>query len=166
VTLEINSGGGRNEKVAEAVQKMLEENLNVDVEITQVVWAQHTNNIETGKTSFWRLGWVADYPDPNNFLNLFYGKIVPKTMEEAAYMNSFRYINPKYDEMFEKALATTNEAERNKLYYQLEQIVIDDAPLLPIYYSVNRRLIQPYVKNFDANAMEFRAFREVWLDKQ
>jgi peptide/nickel transport system substrate-binding protein len=66
----------------------------------------------------------------------------------------------------EKALATTNEAERNKLYYQLEQIVIDDAPLLPIYYSVNRRLIQPYVKNFDANAMEFRAFREVWLDKQ
>jgi oligopeptide transport system substrate-binding protein len=165
VTLEINSGGGRNEKVSEAIQKMLIENLNIDVEITQVVWAQHTNNIETAKVGFWRFAWVADYPDPENFLNLLYGKNVPATNEESSYMNPFRYKNPKYDALFEKAITTTHADERNKLYAQLDQMVIDDAPFLPIYYSVNRRLIQPYVKNFDNNGMEFRSLREVWMDK-
>ena len=165
VTLETNSGGGRNEKVAETIQKMLEENLNIEVEITQVVWAQHTNNVETGKTNFWRFAWIADYPDPINFLNLFYGKNVPKTFEEASYTNPFRYVNPAYDDLYEKALATQDIAARNKLYVQLDQMIIDDAPFLPIYYSVNRRLIQPYVKNFYANGMEYRSFREVWVNR-
>ena len=165
VTLETNSGGGRNEKVAETVQKMLVENLNIDVEITQVVWAQHTNNVETGKTNFWRFAWIADYPDPINFLNLFYGKNVPKTMEESSYSNPCRHVNPQYDALYEKALATQDAVERNKLYAQLDQMIVDDAPFLPIYYSVKRRLLQPYVKNFDANGMEFRMFKAVWLDK-
>lgn len=165
VTLETNSGGGRNEKVAETVQKMLMENLNINVEITQVVWAQHTNNVETGKTNFWRFAWVADYPDPNNFLNLLYGKNVPKTFEEASYMNPFRYKNDKYDALFEKAISTLDAKERNTLYAQLDQMVVDDAPFLPIYYSVNRRLIQPYVQNFPNNGIEYRTFREVWLNR-
>lgn len=164
-TLEINSGGGRNEKIAEAIQKMLMENLNIEVEITQVVWAQHTNNVETGKANFWRLGWVADYPDPNTFLNLFYGKNVPASMEVAAYTNPTRYVNPEYDRLYELALRTNNAEDRNRLYAQLDQMIINDAPVLPIYYSMNRRLLQPYVKNFPNNGMEFRLFREVWLDK-
>jgi oligopeptide transport system substrate-binding protein len=166
VTLEINSGGGRNEKVAETIQKMLIENLGIDVEITQVVWAQHTNNIETAKANFWRFSWVADYPDPINFLNLLYGKNVPKTFEESSYTNPFRYVNPKYDALYEKALSTLDAGERNKLYAQLDQMVVDDAPFLPIYYSVNRRLIQPYVRNLYANGMEYRDFKEVWLDNK
>jgi oligopeptide transport system substrate-binding protein len=108
---------------------------------------------------------VADYPDPSNFLNLFYGKNVPKTYEESSYMNPTRYSNPKYDALFEKAIATPNAEERNRLYAQLDQILVDDAPVLPIYYAVNRRLIQPYVRNFPSNGMEFRSLREVWLEK-
>lgn len=146
VTLEINSAGGRNEKLAEAVQKMLIENLGIDVEITQVVWVQHINNIETGKVGFWRFAWVADYPDPENFLNLFYGKNVPADPNESSYINPFRYTNPDYDKVVEKAIAATNTEERNKLYVPLDQMVVNDAPFLPIYYSVNHRLIQPYVK--------------------
>ena len=144
---------------------MLVENLNINVEIAQVVWAQHTNNVETGKTNFWRFAWIADYPDPVNFLNLLYGKNVPKTMEEASYTNPFRYVNPQYDVLYEKALTTPNLEEHNKICAQLDQMVVDDAPFLPIYYSANRRLIQPYVRNFDANGMEYRVFKQVWLDK-
>lgn len=165
VTIETNSGGGRNEKVAETVQKMLIENLGIDVDITQVVWAQHTNNIETGKANFWRFAWIADYPDPINFLNLFYGKNVPKTFEEASYTNPFRYINPKYDALYEKALATSDAAGRYKICAQLDQMVVDDAPCMLIYYSVNRRLVQPYVRNLFANGMEYRDFKGVWLDE-
>lgn len=165
ITLEINSGGGRNLDVAEAIKSMLSQNLNIQIDLSQVVWAQHTNNVELGKTNFWRFGWVADYPDPNNFLNLFYGKNVPATMEEAAYTNPSRYKNPAFDALYEKALTTTNEAERNKIYAQLDQMIVDDAPVLLIYYSMNRRLLQPYVRNCPNNGMEYRSFREVWLDK-
>ncbi|MFN8309882.1 MAG: ABC transporter substrate-binding protein [Chitinophagales bacterium] len=164
LTLHINSGGGRNEKVAEAITSMLKENLNINVDISQSLWAQHTENSEMGRFDFWRLGWVADYPDPENFLNLCYGKNVPADGERA-YINSFRYRNPVYDALFEKAMATSDFEARNRLYEQLTQMTIDDAVTLNIFYSLNRRLLQPYVRNFPANGMEQRLFREVWLDK-
>ncbi len=135
-----------------------ENNIHVNVSVDKSsVLRQAVSSCEY---NFFKKSWVADYADEENALSLFYSKNFTPIGP-----NYTHYKNATFDELFEKALATTNEAERNKLYYQLEQIVIDDAPLLPIYYSVNRRLIQPYVKNFDANAMEFRAFREVWLDK-
>lgn len=165
ITLEINSGGGRNQDVAEAIKTMLTDNLNIEIELTQVLWAQHINNIETGKTNFWRFGWVADYPDPNNFFNLFYGKNVPATMAEASYTNPTRYKNAAYDALYEKSLVTTNADEQNKVYTQLDQMIVDDAPVLLIYYDMNRRLLQPYVKNFPNNGMEYRLFREVWFNK-
>ena len=165
ITLEINSGGGRNQDVAEAIKTMLTDNLNIDIELTQVLWAQHINNIETGKTYFWRFGWVADYPDPNNFFNQFYGKNIPANKEEASYANPTRYRNITYDALYEKSLITTNADERNKIYAQLDQMIVDDAPVLLIYYNMNRRLLQPYVKNFPNNGMEYRNFREVWLNK-
>jgi len=165
ITLEINSGGGRNQDIAEAIKTMLTDNLNIEIELTQVLWAQHINNIETGKTYFWRFGWVADYPDPNNFFSQFYGKNIPATMEEASYGNPTRYKNAAYDALYEKSLITTNAAERNKIYAQLDQTIVDDAPVLLIYYAMNRRLLQPYVKNFPNNGMEYRTFREVWFDR-
>ena len=165
VTLHINSGGGRNEKVAEAITTMLHDNLNIDVNIAQSLWAQHTENLESGKFQFWRLGWVADYPDAENFLNLFYGKHVPPKVTDKAYINAFRYKNPAYDKLFEEALATADFAERNSKYEQLDQMIIDDAPVLFIFFSLNRRLLQPYIKNMPANSMEFRSYREVWFDK-
>ena len=86
-------------------------------------------------------------------------------MEESSYANPTRYKNATYDALYEKSLVTTNTADRNKIYAQLDQTIVDDAPVLLIYYSMNRRLLQPYVKNYPNNGMEYRNFREVWLDK-
>lgn len=165
ITLQINSGGGRNEKVAEAITTMLHDNLGIDVTIAQSLWAQHTENLESGKFQFWRLGWVADYPDAENFLNLFYGAHVPPKSTDKAYINSFRYKNPAYDRLFDDALATADEIKRNEKYLQLDQMLIDDAPVLFIFFNLNRRLVQPYVKNMPANSMEYRLYRDVWFDK-
>lgn len=166
ITLQINSGGGRNEKVAEAITSMLKENLNVEVVITQLPFAQHLENYETGKAIFWRAGWVADYPDPENFLTLCYGKHVPEKVTDKAYLNAFRYKNPAYDKLFETALATTDFERRNRIYEQLDQIVVRDAVMLPISYTINRRLIQPYVKNFPINGMEYRLYRDIWFSQK
>ena len=143
---------------------MLEENLNIDVNITQLVWAQHTENLETSKSDFYRLGWVADYPDPENFLNLIYGEHVPKKASDKAYINSFRYQSKTYDELFRRANQTADEKQRYLLYQQLDQLVVNDAVVMPIYCPKIYRLLQPSVRNFPLNAMEFRDFEKVYFD--
>ncbi len=164
LTLQINSGGTRNEQIAEAAQKMLTDNLNIKLQISKVPWPQHLEATETGKCEFWRYGWIADYPDPENFLNLFLSKHVPATFAENAYINSPRYVNPEFDKVMEQALATVDKAERYKLYQKADKIMIDDAPILPIYYEIDRRLVQSYVRNFDNNSMEYRDLGVVWFE--
>ncbi|MEX2588817.1 MAG: ABC transporter substrate-binding protein [Chitinophagales bacterium] len=163
ITLQINSGGGTNEQVAEAVQSMLSEVLNIKINITKLPFAQHLENLETGKVDFWRAGWIADYPDPENFLNLFYSKHIPEKLEDKSYLNSTRYKNPKFDALFEEALQTVDDDQRNLLYLKAEQQMLDDAAIIPLFYYKDYRLLQPNVKNFPQNAMEHRNLREVYF---
>lgn len=163
LTLQINSGGGTNEQVAEAVQKMLNETLNIHVNIIKIPFAQHLENLETGKVQFWRLGWIADYPDPENFLTLFFSGHIPPKLSDKSYLNSTRYRSAAFDSLFTLAISTTDEARRFELYARADQAMISDAPIMPIYYYKDHRLLQKRVQNFPQNAMEYRAYREVWL---
>jgi peptide/nickel transport system substrate-binding protein len=164
VILQINEGGGRNTQIAEAVQNQLKE-IGVTVKLQLLQFAQHLDNIDAGRTDFYRLGWIADYPDPENFLNLFYGKNVPDDPKEKSPINSFRYKNSRFDELFEKALATTDIAERNKIYQEAEQLAVNEAPLLFIYYDIDYRLLQSYVRGYALDPMHRVNFRYLWLDK-
>lgn len=163
VTLQLNSGGSRNTQVAEAIKKMLEETLNIQVDLLIVPWAQHSEAVESAKTDFYRLGWIADYPDPENFLNLFHSKYVPASLSEKTYINSFRYKSQEYDAYFDKALATIDEKERNALYALADQKAVDDAVVMPNYYDIDFRILQPNIRNFPQNAMEYRVLEEVYL---
>jgi len=163
LVLQLNAGGGRNVNVAEAVVKMLKDNLSIDVTLKQMPWAQHLEIIETGNAEFWRLGWIADYPDPENFLNLYLSKHIPTDPNGKAYINSFRYNNPEFDEKMEKALKTADENERYNLYAQAEQIAMDDAAVLILYYDKIYRLLQKKVANCPKNPMEYRNMRDVYF---
>lgn len=163
ITLQLNSGGSRNVQLAEAVQSMLMETLGITVKLEVMPFAQHLENLETGKTLFWRTAWLADYPDPENFLNLLYGPLVPDELSEKSYINSVRYQNPEFDKTFEQALASVDIKERYKYYRMADQIALDDAPYIPIYYDEFTRLLQRNVRNFPANAMEYRDFSEVFI---
>jgi len=158
LTLQLNYGGSVNVQVAEVIQKMLEETLNINIELTLVPRAQHFERVETGKALFWRDGWSADYADPENFLNLFYGKLVPGSMDEKSYINSVRYQSDQFDKVFEAALRETNPTKRIALFQEADQIVMNDAAIIPLYYEEAIRLLQDDVSNFPINAMEYRDF--------
>lgn len=156
VTLEINSGGGDlNILVAEVVQKMLKDNLNVDIDINTVPFAEHIENAQSAKTDFFRYGWIADYPDPETFLAIFYGKNVPKTMGEKSYTNFQRYVNPRFDSLFDAAHLIGDKAKRFEMLSRAEQVLLDDAPFLPIFYYENFRLEQLNVRNLPENTMNY-----------
>lgn len=163
VVLQLNSGGSTNELLAEAVQGMLKENLGVDVEMQVMPLNQLIENFESGKADFWRSAWVADYPDPENFLNLFYGKHVPANPSDKSYINFTRYSSPVFDSTFQAALRTVDEKERLELFAKCDQIIIDDAVVMPVYYDNYIRLVQTNVRNFPINAMEYRDLSRVYF---
>jgi peptide/nickel transport system substrate-binding protein len=164
ITLQINSGGGdRNVLAAQVVQSMLKENLGIDVNIDQMPFAQHLEKLETGKSLLYRSAWIADYPDPEAFLTLFYSKNVPPNLEDRSTYNTFRYKSAKFDSLFTLAMKETDEKKRYELYTQADQVVIDDAVMIPLFYDENYRLLQTNVKNFDANAMEYRDMSKVYF---
>jgi len=164
ITLQINSGGGdRNISVAEVIQKMLKENLNIDIEISIVPLPEHMGQVASGKSDFFRLAWVADYPDPETFLTLFYGKHVPANPSENSFINYFRFKNARFDSLFAASFTESDMKKRYSLLSQAEQIVLDEAPFMPIFYDENFRLEQLNVRNFPENAMNYMDLSVVYL---
>lgn len=154
INLEINSGGGdRNILVAEVIQSMLKENINVKININTVPLGEHIDNVQSGKADFFRFGWNADYPDPETFLTLFNGKHVPENPADKSFTNFFRYKNARFDSLFTASQTEPDKAKRFGLLSAAEAVAIDDAPFMPIFYDENFRLEQKGVRNLPENAM-------------
>jgi oligopeptide transport system substrate-binding protein len=164
LTLQINSGGNdRNIQIAEIAKEMLEKNLNIDIEITVLTFKEHLDKLETGQAQFWRFSYNADYPDPASFLILLYGKAVPDKLTDRSSLNTVRYKSAVFDSLFEAAAHETDEKKRYDLYRQADQQAINDGAIVPLFYDESYRLIQPNVKNFPANAMEYRDLSSVYF---
>jgi oligopeptide transport system substrate-binding protein len=142
VTLVINDAPGHRE-IAVAVQASWSE-LGIETEIQQQEWAQFLESIgpPPGKEiDAYRLGWIGDYVDAMNFLELF-------TCESGN--NSTNYCNEEYDQLIEQARATEDNAERYELYAQMEELMFgpDGAmPVLPIYWYTFVSLEDPAIKD-------------------
>jgi len=88
---------------------------------------------------------------------------VPKTMSERAYINSFRYVNPEYDKLYNTAVQTVNDSARNYWYEQADQLAMNDAPMICLFYDKQYRLLQANVRNFPQNPMEYRLLRDTYF---
>jgi len=166
VKLELNSDGERNVKVAEEIQRQLKDNLNITLELEIVPFAQLVENMMGGKSDFFRGGWIADYPNPENFLWFFYGKNVPKDPNAQSYPNMMRYVNPQFDMHYEAGPKAKTEEEALKHFMQAENIMIQDAPIMVLWYDEGYRLLQSYVKSFPNNSMQYRDFSTVYMVPQ
>jgi peptide/nickel transport system substrate-binding protein len=142
--------------LADYIVKQLEEiGFKIQVEVVQKsLLLDMTSN---SKALFFRGSWIADYPDAENYLSVFYSK-------NPAPPNYTHYNNPAFDAMFEKALAETNDSARYTYYRQADQIMIQDAPVVPLWYDVVIRLVQPSVKDFQPNALNLLELRGVRIE--
>jgi len=111
---------------------------------------------ETAKSQalFFRASWIADYPDAENYLSVFYSK-------NPAPPNYTRYKNPAFDKLYESSLTEINDSLRMKMYRQLDQMIIDDAPIVPLWYDEVIHLVNPWVKNFSPNGLNLLELRKV-----
>lgn len=164
VHLQVNNNGFGYVKVAEAAQAMLERELGARV-ITSVLPAgQHFERVERGVPLMWREGWIADHPDPENFLALFYGRNAPADSTLPSYLNSTRFMDARFDSLFAAAGRTADHAERLRLLALAEDRLMQELPVIPLYHERSVRLVQPWVKDFPINGMEYRDLRTVWFE--
>ena len=139
--------------LASFIAKELEDiGLKVQVEIVQKsLLLEYTAK---SQALFFRGSWIADYPDAENYLSVFYGK-------NPAPPNYTRYKNPAFDELYERALLVTSDSVRLKMYQQLDQMVINDAPIIPLWYDEVIRLVNPWIKGFQPNGLNLLELRYV-----
>jgi peptide/nickel transport system substrate-binding protein len=142
--------------MANFLAKQLDESgIPVQVEVVQKsLLLEMTSN---SRAAFFRGSWIADYPDAENYLSVFYSK-------NPAPPNYTRYKSEAFDAAFEKAITETNDSLRYKLYQQADQVMINDAPVVPLWYDKVVRLVQKNVKGFQPNALNLLELRRVNLD--
>lgn len=163
VKLVLNSGGSRNTQVAEEIQNQLREVLNVNIEIANVSFQQKLSDERFARADIFRSAWVADYPSAESFLSLFYGADVPDSTSQPSFPNTTRYRNPEFDKLYDEARTAKTAEQANKLFAQAEQLMMNDAPAMILWYDENYRLTQYHVKNFFTNPMRLLDFSEVYL---
>jgi len=121
--------------------------------------------MQHAKTNFFRFAWGADVPNAENFVWILYGKDVPETKEETSYPNLMRYQSARFDELYEAGLNSITLEEANSNFMKAEQLAMNDAPLIVLWYDEGYRLLQSYVKDCPNNPMQFRDFSTAYIQK-
>jgi oligopeptide transport system substrate-binding protein len=132
------------------VNELKQIGINVQVEVIQKsLLLEQTSK---SQALFFRGSWIADYPDAENYLSVFYSK-------NPAPPNYTRYKNAAYDLLYEKALAEKNDSLRYLLYQQMDRLIIDDAPVVPLWYDMAIHLVQKNIEQFPPNSLNLLELR-------
>lgn len=163
ITLEINLGGNVHKLVSTDIERQIKETLGITISIDQVSFKNKIENSKLGKSEIYRSAWVADYPSPESFLSIFYGGEVPESMDEPSYPNVMRYKNAAFDSLYDLGKVTVNDIERNNYFAEAEKIMMDDAPIMVLWYTENYTMYHSNVRGFYNNGLELADFSRVYL---
>src|SRR2546425_813120 len=140
VTLLTSGQGAAPSEALAAVTALWKQNLGVAIQIEQEELGIFLRDVDRGNFKMFSLGWIADYPDPQNFLEI--------KLHSQSPDNETKYSNPEVDKLLDSARTETDQAKRTSDYQEAEKIIVDDAPWVPLFYGQDSVLVKPYVKNF------------------
>jgi oligopeptide transport system substrate-binding protein len=154
--------GDVNSAVADEVAQQLFQVLNINVNIDGSTFEQKDTDASMAKGDVFRSAWAGDYPNPESFLSNFYGKYVPETKEQPSRLNQSRYQNELFDQLFEQAKNSTKLSEAMSYYAKAEKVLMQDPPIIPLWYSGDIQIVYSDVRNLHFNALNMFNFREVY----
>jgi len=152
ITLTTSGYGGVISSVLEAIITQWRDNLGVEVTVRELEPERYIYHLQEEKDNMYDMGWIADYPHPQNFLDILFHSGVDN--------NYGGYSNPAVDILLDKAGIESNAAKSQEMYQQAEQALVNDAAIIPLWFGENYVLVKPYVKGYVVNAMGF-----AWLNK-
>lgn len=136
------------------VRELEEVGLKIQVEVVQK--SLLLEQTARSQALFFRGSWIADYPDAENYLSVFYSR-------NPAPPNYTRFRDPLFDRLYEQALLENNDSARYVLYRKMDQLIIDAAPVVPIWYDEVIRMLSPTVKGLEPSALNMLELRRVDL---
>ncbi len=107
-------------------------------------------------TELFRAAWIGDYQDPFSFLEI---------MHSTHGQNDVGYANPLYDALIEGSMVETDPATRMQMLQDAERILLEDQPVVPLFFYVNRRVIKPWVKGWDDSLLDYHPTRHMYIDR-
>lgn len=152
-------------RVALEIQKQLKSNLNINAEVTSMSLSEMLKYKSSNNASIVVSSWLAEFPDPLNFLSLLYGGYVSESLDKSSYPNDSRYKNAAFDKAYKEAMETTDEIRKMELCLEADQIAANEVPIIPLWYYERYQLIQSEVKNYTPNAMRIHYLPYVKLEK-
>jgi len=141
--------------IAEAIQQMWKKELNIDARLLNQEWKVYMDSESQLNYDVSRAGWIGDYPDPSTFL---------KTFTTSSGNNRTGWSNPEFDRLIAEADRANDPAQRMELFQKAEAILMEEMPLVPIYFYTRVYLQQPSVKNWHPNFMDHHPYKYVYLE--
>ena len=144
------------QSIAELIQDQWKRTLAIDVSPQNQPWPTYLASQRT--LDYWvcRAGWGGDYLDPNTFLDLF---VTDGANNETGWSNA------EYDRLIKAAATEFDAAERMKLFEKAEVILLDEMPIIPIYFRVSKNMVRPYVKGFYNNPLDMHPLKAIEIDE-
>ena len=130
--------------------------LGIEINIEVATGATFREMVANSKVNFFRGSWIADYPDAENYLALFYSKNFSPSGP-----NYTHFSNSTYDSLYSKALLETNRKKRIYLYREMDKIIIRDAPVIPLYYDVVVRFTRKDITGLGSNPLNLLSLKKV-----
>ena len=158
LTLTIVGQGGEPADTIAAIVGQWEENLGVSVELQQVEYATYLRELRNDTFQFFSAGWIADYPDPENFLD--------KLFHSESQQNELGYHNEEVDELLNQARTEQDQELRFSLYQEVERQIIDEAVVIPLWWPKSIILVKPYVQNYLQTPIIIPKLRYVTLSEE
>ena len=143
-------------KIAVALQEMWKNYLNIDIKLLNQEWKVYLATESAGDYQISRGGWIGDYVDPNNFLDMFLCN---------GGNNRTGWCNEEYDRLIlEVAPSQSSHEQRLKIFQQAETMLLEDMPIIPVYTYTSIKLLHPSVRNFDDNILNQAMYKDLYLD--
>jgi oligopeptide transport system substrate-binding protein len=146
-----------NSLIAENIQAQWKRNLNVEVKLDNQEWKVFLKRLKTDAPALFRLGWGADYPDPDNFMTLF-------TTDSGN--NNTGWSNKRYDELIDTARGEGNREKRINMYDEAQRILLEEnIVIIPLFFTAQNVLIKPYVDGLRLDAMELLYLKKIRMER-
>jgi oligopeptide transport system substrate-binding protein len=142
--------------IAETIQQMWRNDLGVAAELRGLEWGVYLNSQHNLDYEVSRAGWIADYADPNTFLDLFV---------TGGENNQTGWSKPRYDELIQQAAQEPDAARRMQILRDAEAILLDEQPIIPIYFYVSKHLVQRHVKGFFSTVNDEHPLKLLRIEK-
>jgi oligopeptide transport system substrate-binding protein len=141
--------------IAESIQQMWKKNLGIEVHLVNEEWKVYLDSQRTLNYQICRASWIGDYNDPNTFLDMFV---------TGGGNNETGWSNPEYDRLIAEAARTTEPQERLEVFQKAEAILLDELPIIPIYFYTHVAAQRPEVKGWYPTILDNHPYKYVYLE--